>query len=814
MISYISPFSQKTPIKTKLPNAPPKSLPPSTSASHALVSSFRYPSSISPLCFGAKINTSKAFFTTLERVSQELKEIEPETIFLNDGKGLKLQSGKIILPKQTKAFNDALNDVLCFIPEFKELIGKKLPFPHKYTLDGHLLMTAQEVVNDPAYHTLSEPGKRVLLTASLLHDIVPPQQTDRYGENHHEQSANKAKPILERLPFTEKEKQQAYMLIKHHHWDERVYWGELSPENFAKKVTESEDFELLKIMARANLEATGHKATINKNKDSWKHCAHYVNQILDPFYDALKMPPTTFNYPKTKPSQTDGYYHYQYEPGFVNDRSQFIGETAYIEYEDEDGKPHKAIGTVSESHNAVWTLHNFETNKRYHINTNDCEIKDIWLKPNNVPLEDKLLCSPSPIHHLEVVSECKLHPLNTKHDVNKTMTIIKDFESVFGIIQSQNHGEPFVITGNMSVVEPIPGYEVLQIETHTGETYQFDLNYTDQETFIGISTVPTQKLESFRMCHGKPISIIDEARQNKINVVNKLVDGIYTNKISPFENEELYNYLSTDIAQTEKLIQQWYGEKIGKKLIKKVEENLDKKHLVLLADPGIASRINEFLAFCTSTPLKCNDLTPFSLRKAFSDHLGSVKVYREMALEDTQAAFIKHYGLLAPGVLDDSSTKENLFHLLDTKTRRNKEDTSKLGYYTDQMIARVDSGWNNDDIYTSCSAYKDVAASIGWYSQKRGKNDAHPYLIELNIPKIATLEQKNLFDSLSDLPNRIGETFSVGKDNIFRSDDPNVELFIPFVVSPECFTIQKTEPPLRWYGSVSERYNMTEVTDE
>ena len=771
----------------------------------------KYPSiSPSPIYFGVKLQTSNPFYKAVDNFAGDIKDVDLNSVFLSDGKGLQ-QNGEVIsLPKGYDRLNNSLNGMMKFFPEFKSIIGRKQHFPHKYNLDGHLLATAQNCVNDQDYSKLSKSGKRVLVISTFLHDIA--KEEDKVDKEHPIRSAETTKPMLAKLPLTDKERTRVYNLIKHHHWVEELSYGKKKPEEITADFIEPEDFNLLKIIARADLQAFGHAASINQYRDSWKAEAERIDEVLHPQLKAGEtVGKSSYNYPTSKPSEKDGYYYYENNPW--GDRSFLVGQTAYIEYTDKDKKPQKAVGTVTQCHHAVWEVTNHETGKVYKLNTNWDNLEEIWLKPSDEKIEDLMLKSDNPVGLLEHEANCRLNSLGYNGHDNAVETI-EGLWKPFGVIRSKNNGEPFVLTGNFSVVEPVPKYKVIQVDTHEGEKYLFDLNYAAPDTAIAVSNRRNRELERFQISHGKPVSIIDNNRDQRIGIVNNLFRGIYQDKKSPFESEEFYKFLSADIQQTKNLIHQWYGARAGSKLIQKVEKNLGEKNLVLLGDPGIASRVDDLIKYTKSDQVNINKTSPFNLRKDFAKHLGYSKIYRGMAITDQQAAKIQHQGLLAPGLLDIRKTEEALFNLLDTNSVRNKQDSHNSGYYVDQIIARVDYGRNNDDIYSSCSKYRDVASSIGWYSQKKDKDNVHPYLIEMDIPTISVIEQKGIFDNLTDLAGRIGKTFSVGKGNIYKSDDPDVEVFAPFIVNPEHFKIYKTDKPLRWYGDVSEKFNTSVIADD
>ncbi len=232
--------------------------------------------------------SKQKLFGLLENLTTQIKNVDINDIFLG-GNGLKLRSDKVILNKpELKPLEDTINKTLDVFPEFKTIIGVKQHDTHRFSLDGHILVTLQNCANDAEFLELSNESKRVLTLSTLLHDISKKEGViDKF---HPINSAEKSKIIVERLDISDSDKDRLYKLIKNHHWVEELSNGKMTsdgtiivinPEDIIKDFVHPEDFKMMKIMARADLKAVGNEELYERCKNSWIEQASRIQKVLD-----------------------------------------------------------------------------------------------------------------------------------------------------------------------------------------------------------------------------------------------------------------------------------------------------------------------------------------------------------------------------------------------------------------------------------------------------------------------------------------------------------------------------------------------------
>lgn len=162
--------------------------------------------------------------------------------------------------------NKIANSIIKAIPEYVNIIGKK---QHRnQTLDVHSFMVIQNTFRDEGYKTLSGKEKAILKFSALLHDIAKKENV--IDKNHPKKSALYANCILGRFNFSNDFKNTIIDTIENHHWLEQYSKGILTADKLARKFRSEENFNLAKIMAKADLKGVGddfykyHKNTLSR----------------------------------------------------------------------------------------------------------------------------------------------------------------------------------------------------------------------------------------------------------------------------------------------------------------------------------------------------------------------------------------------------------------------------------------------------------------------------------------------------------------------------------------------------------------------
>ena len=109
-----------------------------------------------------------------------------------------------------------LNDVLDGLPEIRTMVGKSQHGSHDFDVMQHSLKVMQKLVQDPNFEKLSENDQKIMLLASLLHDIT---KGEGYSDRTHAtESSFDAFYIAQKFKLSRDDVLKLYTLIEHHEW--------------------------------------------------------------------------------------------------------------------------------------------------------------------------------------------------------------------------------------------------------------------------------------------------------------------------------------------------------------------------------------------------------------------------------------------------------------------------------------------------------------------------------------------------------------------------------------------------------------------
>ncbi len=133
-----------------------------------------------------------------------------------------------------KALETELNEIIKALPELRTSIGNiqagmnNTYGSHQYDVFKHSLKVMQGIVKNPDYKNLNESDKKIMLLASLLHDIT---KTEGYIDKAHpDNSSFDAFFIAKKFKLNQEEEIKLYNLIKHHEWLGHVNRAETAEE--------------------------------------------------------------------------------------------------------------------------------------------------------------------------------------------------------------------------------------------------------------------------------------------------------------------------------------------------------------------------------------------------------------------------------------------------------------------------------------------------------------------------------------------------------------------------------------------------------
>ena len=109
-----------------------------------------------------------------------------------------------------------LNDIVDVLPELRTQIGKVQHKTHDYDVFRHSLKVMQKIAQDPKFQKLNESDKKLMMLASLLHDIT---KGEGYSDKTHAaQGSFDTFFITKKFNLTREEEIKLYTLTRHHEW--------------------------------------------------------------------------------------------------------------------------------------------------------------------------------------------------------------------------------------------------------------------------------------------------------------------------------------------------------------------------------------------------------------------------------------------------------------------------------------------------------------------------------------------------------------------------------------------------------------------
>lgn len=154
-----------------------------------------------------------------------------------------------------------VNEVLNLCPELRTQIGRKQAGFHEFDVFKHSLKVMQKIVQNPKFGILSESDKKIMLMASIFHDITKAEaQPDPLHPN---ECSFDTFYITKKFDLTKKEENKLYELIKNHEWLGYTNRKDIKTEEERKSRIKSVAydlrndnlFELSKIFTEADLKS-------------------------------------------------------------------------------------------------------------------------------------------------------------------------------------------------------------------------------------------------------------------------------------------------------------------------------------------------------------------------------------------------------------------------------------------------------------------------------------------------------------------------------------------------------------------------------
>lgn len=139
-----------------------------------------------------------------------------------------------------KEIEKELNEIASVLPEIRTMIGKNQHKAHDFDVFKHSLKVMQKVAQDENFDKLNKSDKKIMLLASLMHDITKVEGTS--DGTHPMESAYDTFFITKKFNLTKDEEIKLYTLIRHHEWLSHVNTAKSEEER--KKAQQSVAFDL------------------------------------------------------------------------------------------------------------------------------------------------------------------------------------------------------------------------------------------------------------------------------------------------------------------------------------------------------------------------------------------------------------------------------------------------------------------------------------------------------------------------------------------------------------------------------------------
>ncbi len=200
-----------------------------------------------------------------------------------------------------------LNEIIKALPELRATIGLKQhgngeEYGHDYDVFKHSLKVMQGIVKDPKYQELNDSDKRIMLLASLLHDIT--KEEGEIDENHPNMSSFDAYLIAKKFKLNQEEEIKLFTLIKNHEWLKDVNSAKDEKEQIKRQQSIAYDlrhdnlFDMVLMFTHADLKGVNDKYHDLKNEDriskvdgemrSYGEAADFHAEKIKEFIEELK----------------------------------------------------------------------------------------------------------------------------------------------------------------------------------------------------------------------------------------------------------------------------------------------------------------------------------------------------------------------------------------------------------------------------------------------------------------------------------------------------------------------------------------------
>ena len=136
-----------------------------------------------------------------------VEKLRPEVIKFSEQNPIKCSNPQV---------EELLNKVIDIMPELRTQIGRVQHGTQDFDVFKHSLKVMQKVAQDPKFDTLNESDQKIMMLASLLHDIT---KAEGYSDKTHaKQGSFDTFFIAKKFNLTKEEEIKLYTLTRNHEW--------------------------------------------------------------------------------------------------------------------------------------------------------------------------------------------------------------------------------------------------------------------------------------------------------------------------------------------------------------------------------------------------------------------------------------------------------------------------------------------------------------------------------------------------------------------------------------------------------------------
>ncbi|MGZ3770462.1 MAG: hypothetical protein ACXWRZ_09560 [Bdellovibrio sp.] len=264
-----------------------------------------------------------------------------------------------------------------------------------------------------------------------------------------------------------------------------------------------------------------------------------------------------------------------------------------------------------------------------------------------------------------------------------------------------------------------------------------------------------------------------------------------------FRSSELWNLFESDSKYTEEIIELWYDfDKDFRNKIKAAYKSLGRAGILLL-DPGIAQRVDQYIEYINSNP-SLKNLPLIEIRQAFEKEVPSVTIWRGIVADAEEIKSIQNKGLLGNAY----SATEQIINTSLASTLAIPVYSSRPHSPLEHASARL-RGDLRDSLMISFSSWIEVTHVGAWMPDGGGgirlwRPGLPFYLLKIRTSAINIIKAEGPFSKFKQRTGTYTTQGINGEPWQKSYSDPDFEIFANRIFKDEIEIIPYENRPPRW----------------